>query len=210
MKNIVLCISFCLFSLCGYSQTARVILQQFLEKMTTGPVEMAFKFTYNNVPKKINNSQTGILIYNGQQFHLQLGDLDVYCDGVSKWVYNESVGEVTVFPAEEEVEMTDNPLTYIMNNGDDFRYRPAKRLVQHGKKVQGIDLVPQSKDAVYTMINLQVEEVTFLPVQITYRMKDGQRYIIDVDTVDTNITVKPFSFVFPAHLYPDAVINDLR
>jgi outer membrane lipoprotein-sorting protein len=210
MKNVTLCIALCLFSLCGYSQTARVILQQFLDKMTAGPVEMAFQFTYNNAPKKINDSQTGTLLYSGRQFHLQLGDLDVYCDGISKWVYNESVGEVTVFPAEEEVEVTDNPLTYIMNNGDDFRYRPAKRFTQHGKKVQGIDLVPQSKDALYTMINLQVEEVTFLPVRITYRMKDGQRYIIDVDRIDTNTAVKPFSFVFPSDLYPDAVINDLR
>jgi hypothetical protein len=65
-------------------------------------------------------------------------------------------------------------------------------------------------EAVYTMINLQVEEETFLPVQITYKMKDGQRYIIDVDKIDTNITVKAFSFVFPSHLYPNVTINDMR
>jgi outer membrane lipoprotein-sorting protein len=209
MRNVTLCILL-LLPLYGYSQPPREILQQFLEKMTAGPVEMSFKFTYDNAPKKIQDSQTGILMYGGRQFHLQLGDLDVYCDGISKWVCNESVGEVTIFPAEEAVEMTDNPLEYIINNEDNFRYRPTKRLVQHGKKVLAIDLIPKSLEAAYTMINLQVEEETFVPVQITYKMKDGQRYIIDVDEVDTNITVKSFSFMFPSHLYPNVTINDMR
>jgi outer membrane lipoprotein-sorting protein len=194
----------------GYTQAPRVILQHFLKKMTTGPVEMSFKITYENVPKKIRNLQIGILMYSDEQYHLQLGDLDVYCDGTSKWVYNESTAEVTIFPAEEDVEMTDNPLKYVLNNEDNFRYRPAKHLVQNGKKVMSLDLIPKSRDAIYTMINLRVEEKTFLPVQLTYKMKDGQRYIIDVDKVDADVAVKSFSFSFPAHLYPDATINDLR
>jgi outer membrane lipoprotein-sorting protein len=99
------------------------------------------------VQKKTRDLQIGILLYNDTQYHLQMGDLDVYCDGTSKWVYSESVDEVTVFPAEEAVEMTDNPLKYLINNEDKFRYRPVKRLVQNGQKVFSIDLIPQSKDA---------------------------------------------------------------
>ena len=210
MKKNVLWICLFLFPVCGYTQASRIVLQHFLERMTTGPVEMSFTFTYDNVPKTVHDLQTGILMYSGEQYHLQLGDLDVYCDGISKWVYNGSVGEVTVFPAEEVVEMTDNPLKYIMNNEDNFHYRSVKHLTQKGKKVISIDLIPKSKDAVYTMVNLQVEEKTFLPVQLTYKMKDGQRYIIDVDKIDADIAVKPFSFSFPAHLYSGIIINDLR
>jgi hypothetical protein len=60
------------------------------------------------------------------------------------------------------------------------------------------------------MITLQVGEASFLPVQLTYKMKDGQRYIIDVDNIDTEVAVKAFSFSFPSSLYPNVVINDLR
>jgi hypothetical protein len=60
------------------------------------------------------------------------------------------------------------------------------------------------------MVNLQVEKETFLPVQLTYKMRDGQSYIIDVISLDTDIAVKAFSFSFPAHLYPDVTINDMR
>jgi hypothetical protein len=41
-------------------------------------------------------------------------------------------------------------------------------------------------------------------------MKDGQRYVIDVDNVDTAVAVKSFSFSFPSHLYPGITVNDLR
>ncbi|MDR3180914.1 MAG: outer membrane lipoprotein carrier protein LolA, partial [Prevotellaceae bacterium] len=204
MKKVVLWLCLFLFPICGYTQAPRVVLQRFLEKMTAGPVEMSFKFTYENVPKKVRNLQIGILVYSDEQYHLQLGDLDVYCDGTNKWIYNESTSEVTILPVEEAVEMTENPLKYIMNNENDFRYRTAKHLVQNGKKAISIDLIPKSRDAVYTMVNLRVEEKTFLPVQITYRMKDGQRYIMDVDKVDADIALKSFSFSFPSHLYPDA------
>lgn len=210
MKKVVLWICLSVFPVFGYTQTSRVILQHFLERMTTGPVEMSFKMTYENVPKKVRDLQIGILLYSDEQYHLQLGDLDVYCDGTNKWVYNESVSEVTIFPAEEAVEMTDNPLKYILSNEDNFRYRPAKHLMQNGKKILSVDLVPKNRDAVYTMINLRVDENTFLPVQLTYKMKDGQRYIIDVDKIDTEIAVKSFSFSFPSNLYPDATINDMR
>jgi outer membrane lipoprotein-sorting protein len=194
----------------GSAQTSREVLQHFLEKMTAGPVEMAFKFTYENVPKKVRDLQIGILLYSGEQYHLQLGDLDVYCDGTNKWVYNEAVEEVTIFPVEEAVEMTDNPLEYLIHNGDKFSYRPVKQLMQQGKKVLSIDLIPKSRDAAYTMVNLQVEKETFLPAQITYKMKDGQRYVIDVDSLDTDVAVKAFSFSFPAHQYPNVAINDMR
>jgi hypothetical protein len=194
----------------GYTQTSRVVLQRFLEKMTAGPVEMSFKFTYDNAPKKVHDLQIGVLLYSGEQYHLQLGDLDVYCDGISKWVYNEAVSEVTIFPEEEAVEMTDNPLAYLIHNGDKFSYRPVKQLTQQGRRVFSVDLIPKSRDAGYTAVNLQVEKDTFLPVQVTYKMKGGQRYIIDVDSLDTNVAVKSFSFSFPSHLYPDAVINDMR
>jgi outer membrane lipoprotein-sorting protein len=210
MKRNILWVCLFLFPVCGYTQASRMVLQHFLERMTAGPVDMSFKFTYDNVPKKVHDMQIGILIYNGEQYHLQLGDLDVYCDGINKWVYNESTSEVTIFPAEEAVEMTDNPLKYLMRNEDNFRYRTAKHLVHDGKKVIHIDLIPENEDAVYTMVNLRVEEQTFLPVQIIYRMKDGQRYTIDVDKIDTDIAVKPFGFSYPSHLYPDAVINDMR
>ncbi|MDR3185030.1 MAG: outer membrane lipoprotein carrier protein LolA [Prevotellaceae bacterium] len=210
MKKMICWAALCLISAWGYAQPARDVVQRFLEKMTSGPVEMMFKFTYENTPKKIRDMQTGIMVYSGEHYHLQLGDLDIYCDGVSKWIYNEAVNEVTIFPSEEAVEMTDNPLKYILNNENKFRYRPVKHLAPNGKKVFSTDLIPTSKDAAYTMINLQVEEETFLPVQLTYKLKNGQRYILDVDSLNTEVAVKAFSFSFPAHRYPNAVVNDLR
>ncbi|MDR0692088.1 MAG: outer membrane lipoprotein carrier protein LolA [Prevotellaceae bacterium] len=210
MKKKVLWVCLFLFPICGYTQASRIVLQHFLERMTAGPVEMSFTFTSDNVPKKVHDLQTGVLLYSGEQYHLQLGELDIYCDGISKWIYNGAVEEVTVLPAEEADDMTDNPLKYIMHNEDNFRYRPVKHLTQKGKKIISVDLIPKSKDAVYTMVNLQVEEKTFLPVQLTYKMKDGQRYIIDVNRIDVDIAVKSFSFSFPAQLYSGITINDLR
>jgi outer membrane lipoprotein-sorting protein len=210
MKNILLWVYLTLLPVCGSAQTSQEVLQHFLEKMTAGPVEMSFKFTYDNEPKKVHDLQIGILLYDGKQYHLQLGDLDVYCDGINKWVYNEAVEEVTILPVEETAEMTDNPLAYLIYNGDKFNYRPVKQVVLQGEQVFSVDLIPKNRDAAYTMVNLQVEKETFLPVQLSYKMRDGQSYTIDVNSFNTDVTVKAFGFSFPSHLYPGVVINDMR
>jgi outer membrane lipoprotein-sorting protein len=178
--------------------------------MTMAPVEMSFRFTYENAAKKVHELQAGTLLYAGDQYRLTLGDLDVYCDGTSKWVYNGKVNEVTVFPVEAAVDMTDNPLAYLIYNKDEFNYRPVKQLKRQGKRALGVDLIPKDRNAAYTTVNLQVEKETFLPMQITYEMKNGQSYIIDVISIDTGIAVEPSSFAFPSHLHPRVTINDMR
>jgi outer membrane lipoprotein-sorting protein len=194
----------------GRAQTSREAVQRFLVKMTAGSVHLSFRFTVDNAQKNTRDAQTGSLLYDGARYHLRLGDLDLYCDGTSKWVYSEAVDEVTVFTAADDVEMTDNPLTYLIINEDKFRYRPAKRLVQNGRPALSIDLIPQRKDAPYSLITLLLDEASFLPLQLTYKMKDGQCYIIDVDRLDTGVAVKASDFSFPAGRYPRATVNDLR
>jgi outer membrane lipoprotein-sorting protein len=188
----------------------QTLLQRFLGKMTTGPVAMTFTFTYENTPKKIKEVEKGTVVYSGQQFHLQIGVLNVYCDGISKWICNDDIQEVTVYAAEENMDMTQNPLNYLLTNKDNFRHRPVRHEVKNGQKLLALDLLPKEKNAPYILVGLLLDEETLELVQVLYKMKGGQRYLVDVEKIDTNVAVKAFSFVFPKSSYAGYAINDMR
>jgi outer membrane lipoprotein-sorting protein len=193
------------------AQDSRTLLNDFLLKMTGQPVELTFLFTYENLSQKIKESQEGVVVYDGRLFRLYAGDMEVYSDGKSKWIYNKLVDEVTIFPAGDTHDVTDNPLEYILQNKDDFRYKPTmQRKAVADKYLLSIDLLPQDKKVAYLSIGLAIEESTLEPVEIQYRMKDGQRYTVKIMKINFKPDVKATDFIFPVILYPNAEVIDLR
>jgi outer membrane lipoprotein-sorting protein len=137
--------------------------------------------------------------------------VEVYCDGATKWVYNVDADEVMLFPATEAYDITDNPLLYIQQHVDNFKYKPTvQRKVEQGKAVIHLDMFPKDKNTAYISIGLTVDATTYYPVAIQYRLKDGQRYTINVSTFDNKVSAKNTDFIFPKHKYSTAEVIDLR
>jgi hypothetical protein len=189
--------------------TTQSVLQRFLKQITENPVEMAFTFTYENTAKKLQDEMKGILRYSGNSFHLQLDDMDVYCDGKSKWVCMNGIKEVTIYRADESPDLMDNPLQFILANKDKFRYKPLRNTTHKGQKILRIEMIPVDTNTAYTSVVLLLHDETLNPVQFIYNMKNTQRYVIDIDKI-AKTTAVPDNFIFPTALYHDFNIVDLR
>ncbi len=194
-----------------FAQESKTFLQSFIEKMSAQPVSFDFTFTYENLAKDTKETRTGTALCNDRKFRILTGEMDVYCDGHTKWLYNVAAEEVMVFPASETHDITDNPLQYIRQNAGTFKYkREVQRLSVNGQQLLHLDMFPQDKKAVYISVGLTVEAGTYIPVKILYKLKDGQRYTIDIANFDDRVGAKNPDFVFPVAQYPSVEIVDLR
>ncbi|MCL2097747.1 MAG: outer membrane lipoprotein carrier protein LolA [Bacteroidales bacterium] len=200
-----------LLPLCLHAQDSKTFLQTFVQKMSAQPVQFTFSFEYENLAQQIKESYEGTALCNSKQFRVLTAKVEVYCDGTTKWVYNVDVDEVMLFPASEAYDITDNPLLYIQQHVDDFKYKPTvQRKVEKGKSVLQLDMFPKDKNAAYISIGLTVDAATYYPVAIRYNLKDGQRYTVNVSAFDDKLAAKNSAFSFPKHKYPTAEVVDLR
>jgi len=203
--------AYCLLPLCLQAQDSKLFLQTFVQKMSAQPVLLNFSFEYENLPQQIKETYEGTALCNGKQFRVITDKVEVYCDGKTKWVYNIDADEVMLFPATEAHDITDNPLLYIQQHADNFKYKPTvQRKVVQGKAVLYLDLIPKDRNAAYISVGLTVDAATYYPLVMQYRLKDGQRYTINVSSFDDKIAAKNNDFVFPKHKYPTAEVVDLR
>ena len=63
-----------------------------------GAAEFTFEFRAENGAGDLLGEESGRFIAQGECFRLEGSVLTVYCDGVSKWIYDEGAQEITVFP----------------------------------------------------------------------------------------------------------------
>ena len=200
-----------LLPLCIQAQDSKTFLQTFVQKMSAQPVLFNFSFEYENLPQQIKETYEGTALCNSKQFRVLTTKVEVYCDGTTKWVYNIDADEVMLFPAAEAYDITDNPLLYIQQHANDFKYKSTvQRKVEQGKSVLYLDMFPKNKNAAYISIALTVDAATYYPIAIQYRLKDGQRYTVNVSTFNDKVVAKNSDFSFPKHKYPTAEVVDLR
>ncbi|MDR0295993.1 MAG: outer membrane lipoprotein carrier protein LolA [Prevotellaceae bacterium] len=207
----LLLIAFCLLPLCLQAQDSKTFLQTFVQKMSAQPVLLNFSFEYESLQQQIKETYEGTALCHSKQFRVLTEKVEVYCDGTTKWVYNVDFDEVMLFPATEAYDITDNPLLYIQQHADDFKYKSTvQRKLEQGKAVLHLDMFPKDKNAAYISVGLTVDATTYYPVAIQYRLKDGQRYTISVSAFDGKIAAKNNDFIFPKHKFPTAEVVDLR
>ncbi len=194
-----------------FAQESKTFLQSFIEKVSAQPVSFNFTFTYENLAKETKETHAGLALCHGEKFRLLTGETDVYCDGRTKWVYNVAAEEAMIFPASETHDITDNPVQYIRQHAGTFKYkREVQRLSVNGRALLHLDMFPQDKKAVYISVGLTVDAATYFPVKIVYKLKDGQRYTVDVTGFDDKVDIRQADFAFPAAKYPHAEMIDLR
>ena len=142
--------------------------------------------------------------------------LTVYCDGVTKWIYDEGAQEITVFPHDTaSTDPAENPFAVLRKaDSDDYTFRGAVRRVNGPDGQAAWLLVMASKDrnAAYTLIEFTVSQQTLLPVKIVYESRNGDRYDLSVRSVKGLGELPGTEFTAPESLMedPDIYITDLR
>ena len=93
----------------------------------------AFGFEFRAVSQsgELLGEETGTFTAQGESFRLEGSVLTVYCDGVTKWIYDEGAQEITVFPHDTaSTDPAENPFA-VLRRADpgDYTFRGAVRRV---------------------------------------------------------------------------------
>jgi len=89
-----------------------------------GPVQMKYDLQVDNADGKGITSQSGTLYYQNGLYRLDSKELQIICDGKSRWIYNKSSEEVVVSKNDyHSSSPVDNPLllladSNVKDNGD--------------------------------------------------------------------------------------------
>ncbi len=212
-KKSILFILCCLTTIVVTAQDAKSHIEAFVKKMNAYPiVEMNFIAKFENLQDNATEEHRGTLLYSGNKFRILMGEIEVYCDGKSKWFYNKPVDEVTIFPAGEAMDITDNPLAYITANyKNGFKYKQKPDRTEDGKQLKEIEMFPNDRKSNYISIILTFEAKSLSPYIINYNTKDGIRYTVKVINFASSVTnIEDGSFIYPAQRYPNAEVVDLR
>ena len=181
-----------------------------------GAAEFGFEFRAVSQSGELLGEETGTFTAQGESFRLEGSVLTVYCDGVTKWIYDEGAQEITVFPHDTaSTDPAENPFA-VLRRADpgDYTFRGAVRRVNGPDGQAAWLLVMASKDrnAAYTLIEFTVSQRTLLPVKIVYENRNGDRYDLSVLSVKGLGELPGTEFTAPESLMedPDIYITDLR
>lgn len=152
----------------------------------------------------------GVVHAQGNAFRMINPDIELYCDGTSKWMLSVEAGELTVFPNDTtQNDLVENPvgfLTSLSKPGSGYKFPDKPK----DGPVWIIELTPVSKRTAYKNVLVGINKVTNLPVSIEYNGKDGSNYKV-VITSFKNVPVKPLSeFAFPQSRMAGLTVTDLR
>lgn len=181
-----------------------------------GTADFEFSFQAFGQDGAVLGDERGHFVAQGEAFKLSTGSVTVFCDGQVKWIYDMVNEEVTIFPHDvTSVDPAENPFA-VLEKADASMYS-FKGGTENGKAGDGralytIDMVPKDKNLSFTSLRITVSADTFLPVAVTYMSRTGDRYelqIISVNSVET----KPSDFFVPSQELmdnPDIYITDMR
>jgi len=149
----------------------------------------------------------------GDAYKLINPDLEIYCDGHSKWLVNQNDKEVIILPHDPSVtDIVENPLGFMtsVDKGYEYPFRVFSGS-RSGKQIWVVELTPLNKRAAYKSISIGMEKNTYIPVMIKYIAKDNTGYTVDIKkfTKVNNLRPKEFFQFTPARL-KGYEVNDMR
>ena len=155
----------------------------------------------------------GTVYAQGDAYKLINPDLELYCDGHSKWLVNQNDKEVIILPHDPSVtDIVENPLGFMtsVDKGYEYPFRVFSGS-RSGKQIWVVELTPLNKRAAYKSISIGMEKNTYIPVMIKYVAKDNTGYTVDIKkfTKVNNLRPKDFFQLTPARL-KGYEVNDMR
>lgn len=169
-------------------------------------VGISYQFTARAEDGEVTGIQQGYFVGQGELFKITSEEMELYCDGRSKYIYDKSVQEVTIMPHDTaNMDVAENPFGVLNKmNFSDYRYdKRTESLSFGGKECYRIILSPKDPNANYTSLSITLSSENALPVTILYNNKSGDSYFLEIKSME-EIRPLPESF----YLLPDEIENN--
>ncbi len=170
-----------------------------------------FSFTLDDKKANLKQTQNGTLKMQGKQYYIKLGVNEIYSDGQTRWTYNKDMNEVYIDDASVAGDDALNPSEIYTVWETGFKHYYEQELSEGGKVYHVIKLVPlkPEKKSFHT-VKLYVDKSKLEVSRILIMGKQGDNYIYEVKTFQTDKTFQPGEFVFTASKFPGVEKIDNR
>ena len=190
---------------------AKAILEEIRQRMKDVDA-ISVKFNLEmEFPGQTVEKQKGMLYQQGKKFHIDIDQQSVISDGETIWFHLKDNKEVQIMDYDEESMPFMSPVELLDQFIEEkFEYGLTGSGTEAGKSVHFIEFKPTDKYAEYSKIRLAVTQQGKEIVSFRVFNKDGSRYILMIENIQYNPTLKAGQFSFDPSKYPGLHVEDLR
>lgn len=189
------------------SERSADILQRFSAKMKSIP---AFEMKFQMVVE--GSKISGTIQSQKESFKLTNSQLELYCNGKVKWIYNIDNKELTIIANDpSQTDITENPLAFLTSLDKGYTYsEKARSGSASGRSAWFIELKPINKRLAYKSITIGIEKNTLKPLSVQYMAKNGAKHIADITSFVERSPWQVGFFTFPSSKMKGLTVTDLR
>lgn len=159
-----------------------------------------------------NEIQQGQIIQSGDKYFLKLADQAIYNDGTHVWVHlisNKEVQLSNVDFEEESALMSPKDMLRVYESNE-YIYAITDERTEGGNSITDIEFKPLDRDSEYTKMRLTVDETDNMMKKITIFARDGSKYSVALNSIQSNKAYDEKIFAFDKAAHPGVHIEDLR
>jgi outer membrane lipoprotein-sorting protein len=181
------------------------ILKKLKDKYTSfASLYSEYVLTIDN--RETKETQNGKITQKGNKFHVDNNGNQIFCDGVTIWMYvkNNNVVQINNFE-EDEDPMSPGRILKIYETENDYLYA----ITSQDQVKADIEFKPLKKDADFFKIRIEVDKLKNEVRYIKVFAKDGTTYTLDIKTI-RSASPTDAQFVFKKESFPGVKVEDLR
>ncbi|HBG24885.1 MAG TPA: hypothetical protein DDX10_07530 [Rikenellaceae bacterium] len=174
-------------------------------------IEVTFNMSAKSAQGELLADFAGTVQAQGNAFKMVNPQLELFCDGKSKWILSTEIDELTIFPNDtSDTDLVENPIGFLTSLGTQTSsYSYSARLKEsNGNWV--VELIPSNKKMPYKSVLVGIDKSNNLPVKIEYTSKDGSSYVVVIKSFKPSSGWPESNFIFPSSRMKGLVVTDLR
>lgn len=157
-------------------------------------------------------TQKGKIVQSGEMYYLSLDDQEIYNNGTYVWIHMKSNKEVQLSEADfdEEGEIMSPKDMLRVYESNEYIYAITDERTENGSKVTDIEFKPLDRDSEYIKMRISINRKDNMMKKIAIFARDGSRYTVNLDNIESNKTYDDKIFAFDKAAWPGVHVEDLR
>lgn len=208
---------FAVFTLCTAAvfgqntKNAKEILDKVSQKTKSySSINLTYSLVHTS-PEGANDKATGTMLLKGNKYQLSILDNILYCDGKTLWTYMVEEKEVVVSNLDNNDSDMMNPAKVLTMYEKGFKYKFIQDRFEGSRAIYVIDLYPEDiANSEYSKVRLSIDKDKSQLWKAEYFAKDGNKYVISVNTFKVNEPIPDASFTFDKAKHPGVKVVDER
>ncbi len=209
MKKLILSVLIVAMSFAGLAQNdakAEEILKSLEQEFDgTQLIGINFSMVLFNIEANLRQTKNGQLILSNDQFDLEMENIQILCDGKTKWTVLKEDEMIQISNIEEDEEEVFNLGDYFKGYKDKFNYT----MLPSTAPIQIVELSPLDTTLETVKITVHYNKTMKRITQITEQNKEGTQTIFNILSYEKK-ELGSHNFSLDLALFSDFEIDDLR